>query len=122
MSTLYKSISKIYLLISVFVIGHNLFAQNNFEFYINKAIQNSPLLGEIKQSAKISELNYERDIAETSSLQSDLTANYLFAPYFNNNGKIITTNPDVNAIGYDAGITNGGLYSVQLNFTKNLFI
>ena len=45
----------------------------------------------------------------------------MFAPYFNNNGKIVSANPDPNAIGYDAGITNGGLYSAQINIEKNIF-
>ena len=50
-----------------------------------------------------------------------ITGDYLFAPYFNNNGNLITTNPDPNAIGYDVGITNGGLYSALINVDKNIF-
>ena len=33
----------------------------------------------------------------------------------------ITNSPDANAIGYDAGITNGGIYSAQWNISKNFF-
>ncbi len=108
-------------LIFIFFISKNLLAQNNLDYYLNKAFENSPLLKEIKNSEKYNELEYERNIAETNSLKSNVTANYLFAPYFNNNGNILSVNPDKNAIGYDIGITNGGLYSAQLNFTKNIF-
>ncbi|MDP4197853.1 MAG: TolC family protein, partial [Bacteroidota bacterium] len=52
--------------------------------------------------------------------QVSLTANYLFAPYFNNN-PVVTTSPDSKAIGYDASITNGGLYSAQVNVSRNIF-
>lgn len=108
-------------LVFVFFININLLAQNNLDYYLNKAFTNSPSLNEIKNLKRINNLEYERNIAESSSLKSDITANYLFAPYFNNNGNIISVNPDKNAIGYDVGITNGGLYSAQLNFTKNIF-
>ena len=36
-------------------------------------------------------------------------------------GHILSINPDPKAIGYDAGITNGGLYSAQVNLEKNIF-
>ncbi|HQF42763.1 MAG TPA: TolC family protein, partial [Ignavibacteriaceae bacterium] len=34
---------------------------------------------------------------------------------------ILSTNPDPKAIGYDVGVTNGGLYSAQINVEKNIF-
>lgn len=97
------------------------FAQNNLDFYISKGIENSPTLKEIKNSQAGIKLQSELNDAQISSFNTFLSANYLFAPYFNNNGRIISTNPDADAIGYDAGITNGGLYSAQLNIERNIF-
>lgn len=67
---------------------------------------------------RINSLQRDLDYAQTSGFQMYLSANYLFVPYFNNSGGIITSNPDQNAIGYDIGLTNGGLYSAQFNIEK----
>ncbi|MHB9039567.1 MAG: TolC family protein [Melioribacteraceae bacterium] len=99
----------------------NIFAQRNLDFYLTTAIQNSPALKENTNLLRINELNKSLNEAQYKFPQIALTSNYLFAPYFNNNGKIVSANPDPNAIGYDAGITNGGLYSAQINIEKNIF-
>ena len=39
----------------------------------------------------------------------------LFAPYLNNNGKIVDNDPSEKAIGYDVGLTDGGQYSMLFN-------
>ena len=61
--------------------------------------------------------------AQQNSFQVNVTSDVLFAPYFNNNGRVISTSisPSSSAYGYDAGVTNGGLYSAQINVTKQLF-
>jgi outer membrane protein TolC len=99
----------------------NIFAQRNLDFYLTTAIQNSPALKENTNLLRINELNKSLNESQYKLPQISLTSNYLFAPYFNNNGKIVSANPDPNAIGYDAGITNGGLYSAQINIEKNIF-
>lgn len=70
-------------------------------------------------------MEFQNDIirAQNNAFQVNATSEILVAPYFNNNSKFldITTAPTFNAIGYDIGITNGGLYSAQVNITKNLF-
>lgn len=99
----------------------NIIAQNNLEFYLNKAYKNSPILNEIKNLESANKLQGELYYSQTSAIQTYISADYLFAPYFNNNGKILSANPGPKAIGYDAGITNGGLYSAQINFEKNIF-
>jgi len=108
-----------FLILILFTI--NLFAQRNLDFYLTTAIQNSPALKENTNLLRINELNKSLNESQYKLPQIFLTSNYLFAPYFNNNGKIISANPDPNAIGYDAGITNGGLYSVQINIEENIF-
>ncbi|HKI78428.1 MAG TPA: TolC family protein [Ignavibacteriaceae bacterium] len=102
-------------------LGNLLYAQYNLDYFVNKALQNSPVLKDYQNLSRINDLQSNLDEAENSAFKVSLTANYLFAPYFNNNGKYISTNPDPKAIGYDVGITNGGLYSAQLNFDKNIF-
>jgi outer membrane protein TolC len=97
------------------------YGQYNLDYFVNKAFNNSPALKDYQNLGQINNLQSKLDEAENSAIQVSLTANYLFAPYFNNNGKLLSTNPDPNAIGYDASITNGGLYSTQINFEKNIF-
>ena len=50
-----------------------------------------------------------------------LVGDLLAAPYFNNQGAFVTTTPTDRAIGYDAGITNGGLYAALLSVNQPLF-
>ena len=110
------------LFISIFFsAGNFLLAQNNLQYYINSAFRNNPSLKENSNLIRISELDKSLVESQFSLPQISLTSNYLFAPYFNNNGKLITTDPNTNAIGYDISITNGGLYSALLNIEKNIF-
>ncbi len=95
--------------------------QYNLDFFINKALDNSPQIRNYNNLFLINNLQKQLDEAQNSAFQVSLTSNYLFAPYFNNNGHLISTNPDPKAIGYDAAITNGGLYSAQINVAKNIF-
>lgn len=107
---------------SLFIISGNLlFAQHNLNYFVNKAYNNSPVLKDYRNLGQINKLQSELDNADNSAFKVSLTANYLFAPYFNNNGKLVSANPAPKAIGYDAGITNGGLYSAQINLEKNIF-
>ncbi len=99
----------------------SLFAQKNLEYYLLKAFENNPSIVEQRNQIQINDLQKDLDYAQNSAFQISLSSNYLFVPYFNNNGGIITTNPDPNAVGYDIGLTNGGLYSAQINIDKNIF-
>ncbi|TSA28887.1 MAG: TolC family protein [Ignavibacteriales bacterium] len=108
------------LLILVWIVPA-LYGQKNFEYYISKALENATSLNQLRNQIPINKLQNELDKALNSAFQISLTGNYLFAPYFNNSNGLITTNPDPKAIGYDVGITNGGLYSAQVNIQKNIF-
>lgn len=112
---------KIKLFVYLFIFTITEFPQNNLSYYLSKGLENSPALKEIQNSEMSNTLQSELNYSQTSAPQVYLSANYLFAPYFNNNGKILSTNPDPKAIGYDIGITNGGLYSAQINIEKNIF-
>ena len=100
-------------------------AQDNatLDFFINSAKENTPVIRENDNLLKIGELQNSIILAQNNAFQVNATSEVLVAPYFNNNGKVIdvTTTPSANAFGYDVGITNGGLYSAQINVTKNLF-
>ncbi len=94
--------------------------QNSLDYYLNQGINNAPTLSEYQNLKDINTIQSELNSAENSGLNVFLSADYLFAPYFNNNGKLISANPDPKAIGYDVGISNGGLYLAQLNVGKNI--
>ncbi|MEJ2055279.1 MAG: TolC family protein [Calditrichaceae bacterium] len=96
-------------------------AQKSLEYFIDTADKNSPVLNEYRSLQDINQLQLKLDKAENSAFHVSLSGDYLFAPYFNNHGDLISTNPSPDAIGYDAGITNGGLYSAQLNLERNIF-
>jgi outer membrane protein TolC len=85
-------------------------------------VENAPALLESRNLLNIGDLQAERILAENNAWHLNATSEIMVSPYFNNDGKAIaiTPNPDPEAIGYDVGITNGGLYSAQLNLTKNL--
>lgn len=93
------------------------------DFFTAKGVENAPVLLENDNLLKIGELQNSIITAQNKAFQVNATSEVLVAPYFNNNGKLmdITTTPTNNAFGYDVGITNGGLYSAQINVTKNLF-
>lgn len=100
-------------------------AQDNatLDYFVNKAKENAPVLRENGNLLKIGDIQNSIIRAQNNSFQFNATSEVLVAPYFNNNGNIIdiTTTPSPTAYGYDVGITNGGLYSAQINVTKNLF-
>ncbi len=102
----------------ILVISDYLFAQiRDISFYIHQAEQNNTTLKQNERLRKINLLQNDLIIAQNLKPQVYFTSDYLFAPYFNNNGRIIsvTPNPEPDAFGYDPGITNGGLYSALLN-------
>ncbi|GBF21599.1 outer membrane efflux protein [Arenibacter sp. NBRC 103722] len=107
-----------------FIVANSLHAQeNDLEYFIAKAEENVPILLENENLQKIGALQNDMIHAQNNAFQVGASSDILIAPYFNNNGKLldITTMPSANAIGYDVGITNGGLYSAQVNVTRNLF-
>jgi outer membrane protein TolC len=112
--------NNIFLLFLALLLCPLLTAQNDLQFYLNSAFRNNPILNESQNNISVKKLDKSLTEAEYAYPQINFTANYLFVPYFNND-KIVTANPGPNAIGYDASVTNGGLYSAQVNVTKNIF-
>ncbi len=109
------------LLLFLLILTESIFGQYNLDYFVNKALNNSPVLKDFQNLGLINNLQSKLDEAQNSAFHLSLTGNYLFAPFFNNNGQLISANPDPKAIGYDVGITNGGWYSAQVNLEKNIF-
>ena len=97
--------------------------QNRLDYFLNKAEENATMLKENNNLLEIGKLQNDIIKAQNNAFKVDVSSDILVAPFFNSNGKAIdiTTTPSANAYGYDVGITNGGLYSAQVNVTKNLF-
>jgi len=95
----------------------------DLDYFIEQAHATAPTLLENENLKKIGALQNSIIKAQSNAFKINATSDVLFSPYFNNNGRIIdfTAAPSSSAYGYDIGITNGGLYSAQLNITKNLF-
>lgn len=97
--------------------------QRTLLYYLSTANTNSP---EIKENTNLQRVNLLQDDlikAQFQKPQVNFNVDYLFAPFLFNNGKFISiaSNPSSKAIGYDAALTDGGLYAAQLNVTKSLF-
>lgn len=97
------------------------FTQNSLQYFISKAEENSPALNEYRNQEASSQLLRKLNHAQNSAFQVSVTGNYLFTPYFNNHGDLITTDPSPQAVGYDVALFDGGLYSAQVNVERNLF-
>lgn len=97
--------------------------ETSLAYFVSKAKEHTPTLFENDNLQKIGEIQNSIIIAQNKAFQVNATSEVLVAPYFDNNGRFIdvTATPSPRAYGYDVGITNGGLYSAQLNVTKNLF-
>jgi outer membrane protein TolC len=109
------------ILVLLFCLSNFVFAQYNLNYFLNKGLNNSPVIKDFGNQFLINKLQNKLDEAQNSAFQVYLSSNILFAPYFNNNGTVFTPNPGPRAIGYDAAVTNGGLYSAQINLDKNIF-
>jgi hypothetical protein len=96
------------------------FAQYSLEYYSVKAVENSPALKESQSFQAVNQLQQKLNRAENSAFQVSLSGNYVFTPYFNNNGHLVTTDPSPQAVGYDINLYDGGLYSAQLNLERNI--
>jgi len=104
----------------VLLVAKATFSQFSLDHFIGKAVENSPTLKELANLRSINRLQHKLNRAQNSAFQISLTGDYLFAPYFNNHGDLITTDPSPEAIGYDINLTDGGLYSAKINLERNI--
>ncbi len=106
-------------------LGFNVKSQNTFDYFVSKAIENSPLINQNNNLNKVNELEIQRLKATYTKPKIGLTANYLFAPIIATDNNQTTFDPNstgaVNYFGYDLGATNGGEYQALLNINQPLF-
>lgn len=97
--------------------------QRNIEYFVGEGLKTNPTLLENTNLQQSFDIQKQIITAQNKKPLINFTADYLFAPFFFDNGKpiSITGNPSQKAYGYDAGITNGGLYSAQFNIAIPLF-
>jgi outer membrane protein TolC len=121
----FKNIPIKYFLIALFLINTGLKAQQTLDYFISKAVQNSPLLYENNNLGKINALEIQRLKSVYTQPKVDVTANYLFAPILstdhNKTTLQINSSGASNYYGYDLGATNGGEYQALLNVAQPLF-
>ncbi len=108
------------IIIFILLLTIKLIAQTNIEFYLENAYKNNVDLKNIKNRNEQNDLQLNIDKSENEGTKIYLTGNYLISPYFDEGKLKITQNPTTNAIGYDIGITNGGLYSALINVEKRI--
>ncbi len=95
--------------------------QTHLVQYIDSARVNSPQIIMLQKQISVLELGKRSINAIYLAPKGYISSDINLAPYFNNNGNIFTINPSPNAIGYDIGITNGGLYSALMNVDIPVF-
>ncbi len=104
-------------LLILFLLGlpQILIAQSTLQSFLDSAMINNPEANSIH--SQIQSYQYDNQMIEAvlRSPKAYVSSELLVAPYFNNDGKLVDTNPSDQAIGYDIGITNGGLYSFLFN-------
>jgi outer membrane protein TolC len=97
--------------------------KKDISYFIEEGLKNNPAIAENYNLQQFFKIQNDIITAQNKRPQVNFTGDYLFAPFFFNNGRVIsiTPNPSPKAYGYNAGITNGGLYAAQLNAAVPLF-
>ncbi len=116
--------SKLLLLPLFFLLPFFCLAQyKNAAYFIGEGLKNNPALTENTNLQQFFNIQQEIIRAQTKKPQVNFTADYIFSPFFFNNGRVIsiTPNPSPKAFGYDAALSNGGLYAGQLNVAIPIF-
>ncbi len=115
-----KTINKLGVLFSmilIFFAGFPLLVsgQNSLGSFLDSALIHNPDAVSINSQIQFYGFDDPMVAAIIRSPKAFISSEVLVAPYLNNNGKLIDTAPLDKAIGYDVGVTNGGLYSLLFN-------
>ena len=116
--------NKLNLLILLLVLPVLLQAQSkDVNYFLQEGLKGNPGIAENINLQQFFQIQNEIITAQNKKPQVNFTGDYLFAPFFFNNGRVIsiTPNPSTKAYGYDANITNGGWYAAQVNVAIPLF-
>ena len=111
------------LLVLLFIANLSFAQEKSLNYFLEAAQKNNPSLLQNENLKRISGFENQLITAENSTFHIDATSEVMVAPYFNNDGRFIaiTTTPSPNAYGYAEPVSNGSLYSAQVNITKDIF-
>lgn len=116
---------KHFLFLFLLLLSFQLHAQNSLDYYVNKALKNSPLLQKQNNENNILDLDIKQFEKIYNSPTVDLNANVLFAPIIstdNGNTKFELASAGANKYyGYDLGASNGGQYQALVSVNQPLF-
>lgn len=90
-------------------------AQETLQSFIDSALISNSEAVSINTQIRSYQYDDQMISAILQSPKAFVSSEVLVSPYVNNNGKLIDIAPSDKAIGYDIGITNGGLYSLLFN-------
>lgn len=90
-------------------------AQETLQSFLDSATVNNPEAVSIQSQIRSYQFDDQMISAVLQSPKAFISSEVLISPYLNNQGKVIDIAPSNKAIGYDIGITNGGLYSLLFN-------
>jgi len=96
------------------LISFNGFSQTSLDYYLKAARENNPTIKENLALGEKAGIQQNIINAEYQKPKVYATGNIYYPP-------LIPNKDDPNAIGYEAAITNGGLYSALLNVQQPLF-
>jgi outer membrane protein TolC len=118
-----RNIIILFFLISCFF--KNGYAQNSLQSYIDKAIENSPLLQKQENNNKIIDLDLKQFNAIYKAPKLNLNTNVLLSPILsqegNKNKLEWVSAGSTNYIGYDLGASNGGQFQALISVNQPLF-
>ena len=114
------------IIISVIIILSNVtFGQNDLSYYIENAINNNPVLLDLNNQKKLTDLNIQQTIGIINNPTVSVQSNLLFAPVlaFDNNQTKLLLNPNTptDYFGYGLANSNGGKYQGLVNANKSIF-
>jgi outer membrane protein TolC len=96
------------------LISFNGFSQTSLDYYLKAARENNPTIKENLALGEKAGIQQNIINAEYQKPKVYATGNIYYPP-------LIPNKDDPNAVGYEAAITNGGLYSALLNVQQPLF-
>ncbi len=117
-------IKKSIILSAIIILSNVTFGQNDLSYYIENAIGSNPVLLDLNNQKKLTDLNLQQTIGVINNPTVSMQSNLLFAPVlaFDNNQTKLLLNPNTptDYFGYGLANSNGGQYQGLLNVNKSI--
>jgi len=115
----------IIVLIVIISFFEHVYSQNSLQYYLDKALETSPLLKKQSNNNKIIDLDLKQFNAIYKSPKISLNSNVLLSPILskdNNSSKLqLVSSGSTDYVGYDLGATNGGQFQALMSVNQPLF-